>query len=175
MKSTDRILAKRYARAYDALSKDSSQAQKACEALCVAALVLKQAHAYMQDPAVQTAQKQAFVQELFGTDKKLNGFLLALLSAKRYNLLDACATEVQNLLDERLGIVRADVQTAFELTPAQKKQVEKTLSKFTGKTAQSVFFVEPELLGGLSVRMDDILIDGSLKGRFKKLQEQLVK
>ena len=175
MKSTDRILARRYARAYEALSKDAVQATDACKALQVAASALEGARAYMQDPAVPTVNKVTLVQELFGEKEQVAHFLAALLTAKRYYLLESCVMQVQDLLDERQGIVRPKVETAYALNPTEKKQVEQTLSKFTGKTAQAQFSVQPELLGGLRVRMGDTLIDGSLKGRFEKLQQELTK
>ncbi len=175
MKSTDRILATRYARAYDALSKDASQAATACESLQAAATQLAKARSYMQDPAVATTEKQAFVQKLFGAQTQVSAFLTTLLATKRYYLLDVCAREVQYLLDKRRGILRAQVQSAFELESAQKKKTEEVLSKLTGKTVRAQFGVDPNLLGGLQVRIEDTLIDGSFKRRFEKLQEELLK
>ena len=175
MKSADHILAGRYARAYDKLSSNNSQAQQAYELLYAASAQLAQARVYMQDPAVSTAEKQAFVQQLFGVKNQVSNFLTTLLAAKRYYLLDICVQEVHQLLDQRQGILRAKVQTAFELNDKQKKQVETVLSQYTAKTVRATFDVKADLLGGLCVRMEDTLIDGSLKRRFEKLQEELLK
>ncbi len=175
MKSTDRILAKRYAKAYDALSTSSEQAAGACEALAAAAQALVTARGYMKDPAVPTAEKIAFVQSAFAKEQTVASFLAVLLTAKRYDLLDSCVQEVQALLDVRQGIVRARVQTAFELSGEAKKQVEETLSRFTGKKAVAQFETQPSLLGGVRMQLEDTLIDGSLKGRFEKLQQELTK
>lgn len=175
MKSTDRILAKRYARAYDALSVTAAQAADAAQALGCAAAALAQVQSYMCDPALSTGQKISLVQEVFGKQQQVACFLAELLKAKRYYLLEACTEEVQHFLDQRQGIVRAQVQTAFALSEAEKKQVQEVLSKFTGKKAQATFAVQPDLLGGLRARVGDRLIEGSLKGRFEKLQQELIK
>lgn len=175
MKSTDRVLAVRYAKAFDALAASNQEAAGACAQLTQAAAVLTQAQAYMQDPAVSSAAKIAFVRELFGTENAVAKFLAVLLEAKRYGLLAACVQEVQHLLDVRQGIVRAQVETAFALSARQQKQVEATLSKFTGKTARAQFTVRPEVLGGLKARVGDLLLDGTLQGQFQKLQEELTK
>jgi len=174
MKSTDRILAIRYAHAYDALSADATQAEAAYQALQRAVAALGQARAYMQAPAISTVEKQAFVQTLFGKQNQVTAFLSVLLKAKRYYLLENCLQEVGHLLDKRNGIVRARVESAFELTPAQKQQVEQTLSRFTGKKAHAQFAVRAALLGGLRVQIEDTLIEGSLKGRFEKLAAELI-
>ena len=175
MKSTDRILAKRYAKAYDALTNTPEQAASACQALRQAAALLAEAGSYMQAPAIPTAEKIAFVQQLFGEKQTVTQFLAVLLKAKRYYLLDACLSEVQDLLDARQGVVRAEVQSAFELTQEAKQKVQQVLSTFTGKKAVGRFTTDKNLLGGLRVRIGDTWIDGSLKGRFEKLQEQLTK
>ena len=175
MKSTDRILAKRYARAYDELSKKDSDVMQAYESLQSASKALQQAQHHMADPAVSSTAKTAFVHTVFNKQPRVERFLRALLEAKRYYLLDACVEEVQKLTDMRLGIVRAQVETAFELSAAQKKKVEETLSKFTGKKARAQFEVKPELLGGLRAQVEDTLIDGSLQGKLKKLEEELTK
>jgi len=175
MKSTDRILAGRYARAYDQLSSDNAQAQQAYELLQAASVQLAQARAYMQDPAVSTVEKQAFVEQLFGAKNPVSNFLSTLLAAKRYYLLDSCVEEVRHLLDQRQGVLRAEVQTAFELNDKQRQQVQTALSQYTGKTVRATFGVKADLLGGLVVRMEDTLIDGSLKRRFEKLQQELLK
>ncbi len=175
MKSTDRILAQRYARAYDGLNKNPSHAVRACHDLHAAAVALQQAQSYMRDPAVSSAEKTDFVHTLFNDRPQVENFLCALLQAKRYYLLDACVLEVQKLADERLGIVRAQVETAFELSAAQKEKIEAVLSEFSGKHAQADFKVNPQLLGGLRARLEDTLIDGSLQGKFKKLEEELNK
>lgn len=173
MKSNDRILAQRYSRAFDALSGSAQQAQQACSQLAAAAEQLKQAACYMQDPAISCAAKISWIHELFGPTGQVVDFIATLLQAKRYYLLDSCVQYVQQLCDARAGRVRAQVQTAFALSAQQQQQVQEALSQFTGKTVQAVFAVEPELLGGLRVRMEDTLIDGSMQRQFEKLKEIL--
>lgn len=175
MKSADRILAQRYARAYDALSQDTAQAARAYGALRAAEESLRELQAYMQSPTVALAAKQALVRQLFGQEEAVVNFIGVLLAAKRYYLLQTCVQEIGHLLDVRQGIIRAQVRSACPLSPQQQKKVEQTLSQFTGKTAQAQFAVQPQLLGGLCVQMEDVWIDGSLKGRFEKLQKELLK
>ena len=175
MKSADRILARRYARAFDALSQDSAQAAARFEALQQAAQALHAVRAYMQDPAVSSAEKAAWTARTLQGDKAVAGFVCALVEAKRYYLLDECVAEAGGLLDERLGRVRAQVQTAFELSDGQKKRVEEALGHFSGKKACVQYQTDPALLGGLRAQIGDILIDGTLKRQFEKLKQELTK
>ncbi len=175
MKSTDRILAQRYARAFDGLSHNNEQAQKSYDFLCKAVGLLKQAHSFMADPAVASSEKVSFVGQVLQEEKTVAHFIAVLVEAKRYYLLEECLLQVGHLLDQRLGIVRAKVKTAFALTEEQKKKVEDALSSFTGKKALAQYETDPSLLGGVYAQAGDILIDGTLKRRFEKLREELTK
>jgi len=175
MKSTDRILAQRYARAFDGISNSAEQAQAHFESLRLAAELLKQAHCFMEDPAVSSSKKIAFIRQILQEEKTVSSFIGILLEAKRYYLLEECVTQVGALLDERLGIVRAKVKTAFSLNEEQKQRVAEALSMFTGKTARVQYETDPALLGGICAQVGDVLIDGTLKRRFEKLREELTK
>lgn len=175
MKSTDRILIQRYARAFDRASQTTEQALAAYKQLCVAVQQLAQAHAYMEDPSVSYTEKIKWVYELFPQEESITRFIAVLLEAKRYYLLDGCVQEVSNLLDKRQGILRATVQTAFELTPQAQQKVQAGLSAFSGKTVKAQFSVCSEVLGGLRVYMDGILMDGTFQGQLQKLQQELIK
>ena len=175
MKSADRILARRYARAFDALSQDGAQAGARLEALQQAIEALHLADAYMKDPAVASAEKAAFAAEVLAADQTVAGFVCTLIMAKRYYLLPAAAEQAGLLLDERLGRVRARVQSAFELSAEQKERVQQALSRFSGKQACLQYQTDPGLLGGLRVRMGDVLIDGTIKRQFERLKEELTK
>ena len=175
MKSTDRILAQRYARAFDSLSQNASQATALFESLKVATQQLKWARSFMLNPAVASTKKKLFIQELFSQEKEVIAFLSILIEAKRYYLLDACVEEIEVLLRERLGIVQVSVQSAFELSAELKKRVEDALRLFSGKEPQTTYQVDPSLLGGLRAQIGDVLIDGSLKRKFEKLREEITK
>lgn len=175
MKSTDRILSQRYAHAFDGLSTSTEQASQRFEALCLAAELLKKAESFMKDPAVSSCEKIVFIQEVLQHEKTIAHFISVLLEAKRYYLLEECIRQISDLLDQRLGIVRAKVKTAFALTDEQKKKVEESLSSFTGKKALAQYHTDPSVLGGICAQVGDVLIDGTLKRRFEKLREELTK
>lgn len=175
MKSSDRLLALRYARAYDTVSRSAQEAQERAGALRQAVQRLAPAAAYMDSPSVPERDKQIFVGHVLADVPAALAFIKVLLAAGRYGLLDACTEQVQLLLEERQGIVRATIQSAAELTAAQKQHTQEVLNQFTGKTVAAVYEVKPELLGGLKVRTGDTLIDASVQGQLDKLAAQLTK
>lgn len=173
MNSSDRIAVQRYAAAYDGLSTTDEQAVRRAEDLRAAARALDAVRTYMTSPRVKTQQKKQTVRAALQQAPDTASFIELLIDAKRYALLDAVTRRVGELLDNRLGIVRAEVVSARALSAAQQKETQDALSSRYGGRVEAVFTVDPALLGGLKIRCRGELIDGSLQGRLAKLQEEL--
>lgn len=175
MKSSDRILAQRYAAAYDQLSATAQEAQQRYGYLESAAEALALAGSYMQDPKVSIAKKQELVKEALKGQPETANFIALLLESKRYGLLDEVVASARELLDARMGITRATVASARELDDALKTEVRAAVEARFGGKAEIVYETDPSLIGGLKIWCRGELVDGSLKGRFIKLQEELTK
>ncbi len=175
MNSSDRIAVQRYAAAYNALSTTDEQAARRAEDLRAAAEALAAVRNYMTSPRVKTQEKKQAVQAALQNAPETASFVELLIDAKRYALLDAVSRRVGELLDERLGILRAEVVSARALSPEQQKEAEAALSARYGAKVEASFSTDPALLGGLKIRCRGELIDGSLQGRLAKLQEELTR
>lgn len=175
MNSSDRILAQRYAAAYDALSQTAQEARGHYQDLLAAQQALVSARAFMQDPKVSSAQKTALIKDVLKDTPKTANFVALLLDAKRYGLLDEIVAQVSHLLDVREGITRAVVASAAELDEALKLQTKQAIEARFGGKAEISYQVDPSLIGGLKIWCGGELLDGSLLGRFTKLQEELTK
>lgn len=175
MNSSDRILAQRYAAAYDSLSQTAQQARAHYEDLLNAQTALAAARAFMQDPKVPCAQKTALVKDALKGAPQTARFAALLLEAKRYHLLDEIVRQVGERLDKREGVMRAVVVSARELDDALKTQTKQALEARFGAKAEISYRTDPSLIGGLKIWCGGELIDGSLLGRFTKLQEELTK
>lgn len=175
MNSSQRIAAARYAAAYDELSTTVEQAEGRARELTTATQILAGVSATMQNPRLALTQKKLILQEALKELPAASAFIGVLLSAKRYNLLPEICNRVQTLLDDRKGISRAIVTSARVLTGAQQAAAEKALSARYGRTVKAQFNVDEKLLGGLTIACNGELIDGSVKQRLAKLQEEITK
>ncbi len=173
MNSSDRIAVQRYAAAYNGLSKTKEQASVRAEDLRAAAKALGAVGEYMNSPRITAERKKQTVRAALSRAPETASFIELLIDAKRYALLDAVTLRVDELLDERLGIIRAEVISAQVLSAAQQKETEEALSLRYGGQVRASFHTNPSLLGGLEIRCRGELIDGSLQGRLAKLQEEL--
>jgi F-type H+-transporting ATPase subunit delta len=101
--------------------------------------------------------------------------LVALLLERRgVAILPSISDEYDRLLDEARGIVRAVVTSATELTDEEASAVRERLEAMTGSRIELRRRVDPDLLGGLTVRVGDRLVDASVRGRLERLRAQLL-
>jgi F-type H+-transporting ATPase subunit delta len=74
------------------------------------------------------------------------------------------------LLARERGEVTADVSTAHALTPTQMQVLSDTLKGSIGKNVQINTRVDPNLLGGLIVKVGSRMIDNSLRTKLNNLK-----
>jgi F-type H+-transporting ATPase subunit delta len=102
-------------------------------------------------------------------------FNLALLLAQRGRLAaaPAVAAEYKRLLDRERGVVVATVTSAIPLEPAEIEALATRVREMTGARPEIETAVNPDLIGGLTVRIGDRLIDASVRGRLERLRERI--
>jgi len=129
----------------------------------------------IDNPAVPHADRQAAVASLFG-DRVPPGVLnLARLLARRgrFETAPAVAAAFRRLLNRRNGVVEAVVTSAQPLTADETAAVLARVEAMTGTGVDLSSEVDPALIGGLTVRVGDQLLDASVRGRLERLRHQL--
>lgn len=128
---------------------------------------------FLKSPLIKKAVKINALDEIFGNKiSDLTKNLLHLLSDKsREKLLYDITRAFVVLHKAHHGIIDIDVESAFELDKSQIDDLKAKLEKSTGKTVEMNVSVNEELIGGLKVRIDDTVIDGSVKHKLSQLKE----
>ncbi len=67
----------------------------------------------------------------------------------------------------------ATIESASELAPDAAKQMEENLQRRYGTDLSTEFVVNPELLGGMRIRVGSDVWDSSVRNRLQRLQQQL--
>ena len=78
------------------------------------------------------------------------------------------------MVEEREGILSAEVVSAVELDGEQQKRLAERLAVYTGKQIRLHARVDSTLRGGLVARVGDTVFDGSLDTHLKRLRRRLV-
>jgi len=105
-----------------------------------------------------------------GFSKPVHDFVGVIAANRRLRSLRQIVTAFASLVAERRGIVTAHVASAHPLTDVQRQQLRARLIEAGYGNVNIQESVEPDLLGGLVVRVGARLYDTSLKSRLQRLQ-----
>jgi F-type H+-transporting ATPase subunit delta len=87
---------------------------------------------------------------------------------------DKIMDKFAKLFNTKNGIVEAIVTTAHKMDNGQIEQVEKFIKeKYSAKTVEIENVVDEKIKGGIIVRVEDEVIDGSLSNHLKRMQKVL--
>jgi F-type H+-transporting ATPase subunit delta len=130
----------------------------------------------LASPAVSSARKRLVIRriaEALGLERIILNFILVLSDHRRAAALSEMIDSFELLLDERLGFLRAEVSSAYELTAEQRSRLEKELAKLAGSQVRMRFAVDPELIGGVTATIGSRVYDGSVRGQLATLRHRL--
>ena len=131
----------------------------------------------MNHPKIDKENKLEIVDNVFlgRIDKELVGFLRLLVTKGRYADLDSILQYFRNAVKEEKGIGVAYISSAVELSKVQKDKIEQKLLETTKyREIEGVYHVDDSLIGGLVIRIQDTVVDSSLKTQIAKLSKSLV-
>ena len=133
-------------------------------------------HNVMVSPVVSSAKKRAVADRLSGSlglSSIVRNFLFVIVDHRRTAMLSQIADAFESALDERMGVVRAQVTSAAPLAADQVQQLQAELTRVAGKQVRCEFGVDPSLIGGVVARIGSTVYDGSVRSELHKLRERL--
>lgn len=135
-----------------------------------------EARSFFQNPNVMPAAKKELIAKCFQGELSpiVFNFLLLLVDKRRMGIFEAIEDEYRRLSNRERGILIADVTTARALTKGQAAKLQKKLETISGKKIQFRTHLDPEIIGGVIVKIGDKRIDGSVRGRLESLRAQLM-
>lgn len=103
----------------------------------------------------------------------LKNFLRLLLDKNRIGALTEITDYYSRLSDDISKITRAEVTTAWALKDEHLNGLEKALTQLTSRKVIMEVKEDTSLIGGLVVKIGDLILDGSVKAQLKGLKESL--
>ena len=131
----------------------------------------------LMSPAVPTVRKRAVVSRFAATvplSPLVRNFLFVVIDRRRGDLLGGLASAFEAALDERMGVVRAEVHSAVPLSAQQRAALGAELSRVANRQVRCEFYTDPTLIGGVVARMGSTVYDGSVRTQLEALRERLV-
>ena len=120
------------------------------------------------------AEKQILVNSVLKSSTKSTKALVAQIVNGLWgrNIETALADLAHGTANFR-NLVVAHVRTAIELSDKQKSELTKALSKEVGQNVRINIEIDPRVLGGISIRFRDELIDGTVISRMAEASQVL--
>lgn len=170
-------LANRYAIAlFDVAMENNSSAQVYQD--------LKDAYAILSDPEILTYFKARDVdrqdkikvlnQSFKGSNQEILGLLKLLVKNHRFMIYPDILKAYEQIYYRHENIKIADITSAIELTQEQVEQLKQTLEKKYQAQIDMRIKINPDLLQGLVIKIEDEILDNSLKSKFDQLQKHLL-
>ncbi len=131
-----------------------------------------------KNPAIPYEQKSKVLESLLGKTKPNNStanFLRILLKNYRLADLSEINKKFAVVLDERAGLVSADVTTAKTLSPDEQKNLQVKLEKVTGKKVNLSYSIDESIIGGVITKIGSTIYDGSVKTQLQQLKEKMIR
>ena len=125
-------------------------------------------------PTISRREKQKTilaVAEKAGFSTLTHDFLGTVAGNNRLFALPDMIESFFNLLDDKDGIIKAEVVSAWDISAENKEKITSLLASALGKKSiQLSIKKDTSLLGGLTVRIGSLLIDNSLKTKIQQLK-----
>lgn len=130
---------------------------------------------FFENPLLETAARRESLETMFrGRLSDLTVDALQVINQKgRLSLLPAIIATYREALRERQGLVEVEVTSAVPLSEELRRRLEGAIDRHTGKKSILVETVDPDIVGGLVVRVGDDKIDTSVARELDKLSSAL--
>src|SRR6185503_5000729 len=129
----------------------------------------------LQHPDIPFAEKERILRKVMGRGVAAGPINLILLMVRRGRpgAIDRMIERFTELLRRHRGIALAEVRTALALDDGQRAELVSRLRTLTGSQVEVDETVDPDVIGGIAVRIGDQLYDATVRSRLERLRARL--
>ena len=120
-------------------------------------------------------KKKGLASALDGADPVVENFLALLIENHRMPVLFRVRRELDQMWREVNKLLPVQITSAVELDRAVTQQIGDEIGRQTGRTVELTSTVDPDVLGGLVVRVGNSILDASIRTRLERLRKQVAR
>ena len=120
-------------------------------------------------------KKKGLASALEGADPVVENFLALLIENHRMPVLFRVRRELDQMWREVNQLLPVQITSAVELDRAVTQQIGDEIGRQTGRTVELTSTVDPDVLGGLVVRVGNSILDASIRTRLERLRKQVAR
>ncbi len=174
------LIGKRYAKAILEIAIANNEIEKFENELNLIKEVIKSEklfQSFLSSKLVSSAEKKEFVEKVFtGTiSKEILNMLELVIDKNREEHIVEIADSFQEQANEARNIVVLDCYTAKEISDEEIENLKKKFSELINKNIKISTHINENLLGGVTVKYKDNVVDGSVINKLDQYKRLLVK
>ena len=125
----------------------------------------------LENITIATDVKNSIIDEVSKNqiNEKLVNFLKILTNKNKFDEFDEIKSDFESIYNDVNNIKLVEVTSAVELTQEQKNRVTEKLQAKLNKQIQANWLLNSDIIGGLIIKIDDNVINSSLKNKLEKL------
>jgi F-type H+-transporting ATPase subunit delta len=116
-------------------------------------------------------KKTALKRTVVDADPIFTNFLEALIERHRMPAIFRIRAEYQHLWDEETKHLPVQITSAIALDAKTIKSIGDRISEETGETVELSSNVDPDLIGGIVLRVGNVILDASIRNRLNQLRK----
>jgi F-type H+-transporting ATPase subunit delta len=120
-------------------------------------------------------KKDGLAKAVTDADETVFNFLELLLENHRMPVIFRVRREYDRLWEEANRLLPVQITSAVELDPSVAERIGEEIGRQTGRTVELTSNVDPEVLGGIVVRVGNSILDASIRTRLENLRKQVAK
>ena len=120
-------------------------------------------------------KKQGLDKALEGEDDVVRNFLAVLIENHRMPALFRIRRELDAMWREVNKLLPVQVTSAVELDEAVTRQIGEEIGRQTGRKVELSTNVDPDVLGGIVLRVGNSILDASIRTRLDRLRKQVAR
>ena len=127
-------------------------------------------------PYFSTAEKKSGLSHaVVDADPTFLNFLEALIERHRMPEIARIRERYEKLWDTEMKVLPVEVTTAVPLDDATVASIGERVGRETGNRIQLTSVVDPDVVGGIVLRVGNVVLDASIKSRLNQLRKQVSK
>jgi F-type H+-transporting ATPase subunit delta len=166
-----------YARALFEAARESGRLERVAADLAALAGAVEdvpELRAFLANPEVEPAGKAGVLNEIAGgADELVRNFVRLVDEEGRARELQEMNRELEALVAREENRLAVELTTAYELSDDEATSIVGAIEKASGRKVEASRSVDPELIGGIVLKVGSYLADGSVRGRLERLRRQL--
>lgn len=120
-------------------------------------------------------KKQALGRLLDGADDAVSNFLELLVEKHRMPAIFRIRRELDSLWEDENQLLPVTITSAVELDASTVEGIGKAIGEQTGRRVELTAAVDPDVLGGIVLRVGNSILDASIRNRLEQLRRQVAK